>query len=76
MTDDIVEETSQVEYNYKFLYKPELLEVIKDMLSENLLAMKCAGVNSDYISGAVVGLRELATKLELCEYEDLIELKD
>lgn len=57
--------------SYKFLYKPELLETIKDMLSENLLAMKCVNSNSDYLDGQNVALKELCQKLELCDSSEI-----
>jgi len=53
--------------------KEDLLAAIQDSLDEYLMAMKTNGSNSDYISGGVVALRDLAVGLGLCEYEDLLD---
>jgi len=53
------------------MYKAFLLETILDMLDRNREVMFLAGANSDYIDGANSGLKELAVKLDLCEYSDL-----
>lgn len=53
------------------IYKLELLETIKDMLDDNRMAMKCYESSSDYLDGSNTALKELAVKLNLCEYREL-----
>ncbi len=59
----------------KFFYIPSdaLLYIIQDMIDEYKLAMKTNGANSDYLSGGEVALRELAVRLNLCSFEDLLD---
>ena len=58
--------------NDAWISKEDLLAAIQDTLDEYRMAMKCSGINSDYLEGRICSIRELAIELGLCEYEDLL----